>query len=88
MTRDKLLLKSCSSVGSVYFSSKSKNPAASPDDPVSDLSAAFLFRMPRPDGSQKIPRSLVGALTKTCVTAPINFPFCTMGEPDPGNAAV
>ena len=28
------------------------------------------------------PYPTFGSCTKTCVTAPINFPFCTIGEPD------
>ena len=32
--------------------------------------------------SINIPYPLVGSLTRTCVTAPTNFPFCTIGDPD------
>ena len=32
--------------------------------------------------SINIPKPFVGSCTKTCVTAPISFPFCMIGDPD------
>jgi hypothetical protein len=51
----------------------------------SKLPLPFLYPAASNIFSMNIPYPRVGSFTKTCVTAPTNFPFCTIGDPDTGD---